>query len=101
MNVRTFHCFVVKDKSFNLRVVIICHFQVWDLRSNSVSLKLKGHTDSVTGLSLSSDGSYLLSNSMDNTLRIWDVRPYAPPERCVKILSGHQHNFEKVYISKV
>lgn len=33
---------------------------------------------------------------MDNTLKIWDVRPFAPYERCVKILSGHQHNFEKV-----
>jgi Prp8 binding protein len=32
---------------------------------------------------------------MDNTLRIWDVRPFAPSERCVKLMSGHQHNFEK------
>lgn len=46
-------------------------------------------------MALSYDGSYLLSNSMDNTLRIWDVRPFAPSERCVKLLSGHQHNFEK------
>lgn len=50
---------------------------------------------SFTGLSLSWDGAYLLSNSMDNTLRIWDVRPFAPTERCVKLMSGHQHNFEK------
>lgn len=28
---------------------------------------MHGHGDSVTGLSLSSEGSYLLSNSMDNT----------------------------------
>lgn len=32
---------------------------------------------------------------MDNALRIWDVRPFAPDERCVKVLMGHQHNFEK------
>ncbi|KAK9505611.1 hypothetical protein O3M35_009622 [Rhynocoris fuscipes] len=69
--------------------------KIWDLRTNSVINKLRGHTDSVTGMALSSDGSYLLTNSMDNSLRIWDVRPYAPQERCVKILSGHQHNFEK------
>ena len=30
------------------------------------------------------------------SVRIWDVRPYAPHERCVKIMSGHQHTFEKV-----
>ncbi len=33
---------------------------------------------------------------MDNTLRVWDIRPYAPADRCVKVFSGHQHNFEKV-----
>lgn len=72
------------------------YLQVWDLRKNSLIQRLRGHSDTVTGLSLSPDGSYLLSNAMDNSLRIWDVRPFAPQERCVKILSGHQHNFEKV-----
>lgn len=62
---------------------------------------MRGHTDSVTGMALSSDGSYLLTNSMDNNLRIWDVRPFAPQERCVKILSGHQHNFEKVNLNSI
>jgi WD40 repeat protein len=33
------------------------------------------------GMSLSPDGSFLLTNAMDNTLRAWDVRPYAPPDR--------------------
>ncbi|XP_059057733.1 U5 small nuclear ribonucleoprotein 40 kDa protein [Achroia grisella] len=69
--------------------------KVWDIRNNQIAYKIKGHTDTVTGLALSYDGSYLLSNSMDNTLRIWDVRPFAPSERCVKLMSGHQHNFEK------
>lgn len=31
----------------------------------------------------------------DGTLRIWDMRPYAPANRCLKIFSGHQHSFEK------
>lgn len=57
--------------------------------------ELVGHFDSVTGLSLSPDGSFVLSNSMDNTLCIWDIRPFAPQERCVKTLHGHSHNFEK------
>ena len=69
--------------------------KVWDLRANNTFMKLRGHTDTITGLSLSSDGSYLSSNSMDNTLRIWEARPYAPQPRCVTILSGHKHNFEK------
>lgn len=69
--------------------------KIWDIRKRDVVYRLRGHTDTVTGLALSPDGSYVLSNSMDNTLRIWDVRPYAPMERCVKVITGHQHNFEK------
>uniref|UniRef100_A0A2K6K9G9 Small nuclear ribonucleoprotein U5 subunit 40 n=2 Tax=Rhinopithecus TaxID=542827 RepID=A0A2K6K9G9_RHIBE len=28
-------------------------------------------------------------------VRVWDVRPFAPKERCVKIFQGNVHNFEK------
>lgn len=70
--------------------------KVWDLRKNAQLYRLKGHTDTITGVALSPDGSYLLSNAMDSMLRIWDVRAFAPQERCVKIFTGHQHNFEKV-----
>jgi len=52
------------------------------------------HQDTVTGLSLSPDGSYLLSNSMDCSLRIWDIRPYAT-QRNIKTFTGLEHNFEK------
>lgn len=69
--------------------------KVWDLRKNEVSMKLQGHTETITSMQLSPDGSYLLTNSMDCTLRVWDMRPYAPQNRCVKIFTGHQHNFEK------
>ncbi|XP_050087210.1 U5 small nuclear ribonucleoprotein 40 kDa protein [Anopheles aquasalis] len=69
--------------------------KVWDIRKKEIVYRLRGHTDTITGLSLSPDGSYVLSNSMDSTLRIWDIRPYVPGERCVKVFNGHQHNFEK------
>lgn len=70
--------------------------KIWDLRKGTrPSVEMTGHNDTVTGLSLSPDGSYVLSNAMDNTLRIWDVRPFASDERCVKIITGHKHNFEK------
>lgn len=26
---------------------------------------------------------------------IWDIRPFAPHDRCYKTIQGHQHNFEK------
>lgn len=58
-------------------------------------MTLSGHTDTVTGMRLSPDGTHLLTNAMDNTLRMWDLRPYAPTNRCTKVFVGHQHNMEK------
>jgi Prp8 binding protein len=69
--------------------------QVWDLRKEAVHQTLVGHGDSVTGMALNENGSFLLTNSMDNTLRVWDVRPYVSGHRCLHVLHGHQHTFEK------
>jgi Prp8 binding protein len=69
--------------------------KIWDLRRGEEPTVLVGHTDTVTALALSPEGTYVLSNSMDCTARIWDVRPYAPEQRCLKVFTGHQHNFEK------
>eukprot|EP00884_Botryococcus_braunii_P019166 jgi/Botrbrau1/5933/Bobra.0366s0107.1 len=69
--------------------------KAWDLRKSEPVLTLAGHSDSVTGLRLSPDGNSLLSNSMDNTIRIWDVKPFGAPNRCLRVLSGHLHTLEK------
>lgn len=69
--------------------------KVFDIRKNSLSLEMAGHFDSITGVSLSPEGSFVLSNSMDNTLCMWDIKPFALSDRCVKTLHGHVHNFEK------
>ena len=26
---------------------------------------------------------------------MWDMRPFAPANRCTKVFTGHQHNFEQ------
>lgn len=54
-----------------MSVCLVDFVQVWDLRKNDILYRLRGHTDTVTGLQLSPDGSYLLSNSMDNTGQIY------------------------------
>ncbi|KAK9830919.1 hypothetical protein WJX81_004972 [Elliptochloris bilobata] len=69
--------------------------KVWDLRKAEVAMTMKGHAHTVTGLRVSPDGTHLLSNAMDNTLRMWDMRPFAPANRCTKVFTGHQHNFEQ------
>ena len=72
--------------------------RMWDLRRPvlEAATTLKGHKDTVTGLSVSPDGNTLLSNSMDNSLCAWDVRPFvAGGERFIKALAGHLHTFEQ------
>lgn len=59
---------------------------------------LEGHQDTVTGMRINPAGTHLLSNAMDNTLRSWDIRPFAPANRCVKMFTGHTHGFEKQLI---
>ena len=56
-----------------LTEAVVCVEQVWDLRQNKLIYNMHGHGDSVTGLALSSEGSYLLSNSMDSTGRTEDT----------------------------
>ena len=42
----------------------------WDVRRGKVQNVLSGHKDSVTGVRLSPDGNFLLSNASDNSLRM-------------------------------
>merc|ERR1719322_180443 len=69
--------------------------KIWDLKNDKLPIEMYGHADTVTSLSLSHNGHHVLSNSMDCTLRQWDVRPFAPKQRCVSVFHGHRHDFEK------
>lgn len=41
--------------------------KVYDMRKNKLLYTMPGHFDTITGLSLSPDGNFALSNSMDNS----------------------------------
>lgn len=74
-----------------------------DSYSDEPDLLFYGHQDTITGLSLSPDGQHLLSNGMDSTLRVWDVRPFAVPgaqasNRQEAILPGVHHGAEKLLL---
>lgn len=79
---------------------------VYDTRTLETPLyRLYGHKDSITSLAVSHDFNYLLSNGMDNTLRIWDIRPFvsssssassSPTDpRLLTLLRGHTHDMEQ------
>jgi DNA-binding beta-propeller fold protein YncE len=38
-----------------------------------IEFSFKGHTDRVTSIALSPDGSIIISSSLDNTVRVWDA----------------------------
>lgn len=75
----------------------------FDMRKKEVAWSLRSHTNTIAGLSLSPDGSFLLSAGFDDTVRIWDVRPFAPvtnalgpntPRRLVQTLLGAPAGFD-------
>lgn len=69
--------------------------KVWDVRQRKVIYSLIGHQDTITSLAVSPDGSTLLSNSMDNTVKLWNIQPFAPTNRLISSLEGAPHSFEK------
>ncbi|KAM0989059.1 hypothetical protein FF1_013039 [Malus domestica] len=47
--------------------------RLFDVVASRMVRKFEGHTDRVTDMCLSEDGKWLLSSSMDGSLRVWDV----------------------------
>ena len=60
---------------------------------------LSGHADTPTSLSLSPNGSYLLSPSFSSNTIIHDVRPFSPsPSRIHRVLQGAPAGFENTLL---
>lgn len=81
----------------------------WDIRASltrkdningeegKMLMKMKGHDDTITCLALNRKGTHLLSNSMDGTMKTWDIRPFVENnfKRHCKTFTGATHNAEK------
>ncbi|KAI1001095.1 U5 small nuclear ribonucleoprotein [Podosphaera aphanis] len=72
--------------------------KVWDMRRREMVYSMLGHTDTICSLRASPDSQMLLSNSMDSTARIWDIRPFAPTERHIRTFDGAPAGIEKKLI---
>ncbi|WFC98911.1 hypothetical protein MYAM1_001644 [Malassezia yamatoensis] len=79
---------------------------VMDVASKQRQYSLRGHLDTIASLRLSRSGTHLLSSALDDTVRIWDVRPFAPePQpgdssspRLYRTLTGAPSGFENLLI---
>ena len=49
---------------------VLCRY---DVETGRQVRSFAGHRDRITDLGISADGKWLLSSSLDGTLRIWDI----------------------------
>jgi hypothetical protein len=52
--------------------------RVWDARTGSPLLELKGHKGQVSSASFSTDRARIVTGSLDRTAKVWDARTGAP-----------------------
>ncbi|KAH9807749.1 WD40-repeat-containing domain protein [Melampsora americana] len=54
-----------------------------DSKSNQPTKQLIGHTDTITSLAWTKSGKFLISASMDKTVRVWDVESGLEVKQCI------------------
>ena len=77
-----------------------------DVATKQRHYSLLGHTDTVASVALCRTGTHLVSAGLDDSVRVWDVRPYAPPKRpgergsprLFRTLTGMASGFEHILI---
>jgi len=62
---------------------------ILDMKTNSISKKLLGHTLGVVCLELSIDKQLVISGSLDSSIKIWDIRSGS----CLNTLQGRNLKF--------
>ncbi|ETO03613.1 WD-40 repeat-containing protein [Reticulomyxa filosa] len=58
---------------------------IWNVKTNEIIHKLKGHCGTVEKIAFSSNGRFIVSCSKDKTIRLWDITS----GKGIKILEGH------------
>jgi hypothetical protein len=74
--------------------------KIWDAAKGQESLTLKGHTSRVTSVAFSPDGKRLASASYDQTVKVWDARPWTPELRVEQQALGLVRFYSTPPISK-
>ncbi|KAK8633794.1 hypothetical protein V6N13_014630 [Hibiscus sabdariffa] len=76
---------VVDNDCSNVDPFLSLVVRVWDPRTGSKNMKLRGHTDNIRAFLLDSTGRYCLSGSSDSMIRLWDLGQH----RCVHSYAVH------------
>jgi WD40 repeat protein len=59
-----------------------------------------GHTDIITNLRFTSDGNYLMSSSLDNTIRLWMVKFKIEEAKAISNVTAADFSYSSVVLSK-
>ncbi len=83
-----------KDKILIGSGTVLGSILIWDLKSNLTNkdfIKLNGHEGSIFGITISSDGTRVISCSDDRSIRMWDIDSNSMDnyEKCIAIGWGH------------
>jgi WD40 repeat protein/serine/threonine protein kinase len=70
--------------------------KVWDARTGTPLVELKGHTSLVYSVAFSPDGTRIVTGSLDRTAKVWDARTTGTPQLELK---GHTGNVVSVAFS--
>lgn len=65
--------------------------KLFDVNSNSCVRTFVGHTDSVSSLSNTKNGYYLISGGHDGALRCWDIRK----QQCLYDIPAHRKKYDE------
>jgi WD40 repeat protein len=69
--------------------------KLWDCNSGNLIRNFRGHSDSVHTVTVSSDGSTLVSGSRDNTIKAWNLTT----ENIIGTFKGHSNTVLTVALS--
>ena len=64
---------VLNPNGTRLAAVLRNSIKIWDLTNGTQTTEYSGHTDEITDIAISPDGSQLAASSLDGTILIWNV----------------------------
>jgi|GEM_PF-3437938 WD40 repeat protein len=70
--------------------------KIWDIKESRYTDVLRGHTDLVTTLVVTSDGKTIISGSKDKTIKIWDIQS----KECINTLKGHIDSVNSIAVTQ-
>ncbi len=71
-------------------------FALWDVRSGKQIRQFNGHTSLIIGMTFTSDSRFIVTGSLDKTIRIWNVET----GEMLRTLEGHSEPVYSVAVSR-